>query len=126
MAAFADADGLALLEFDGARRLRQAGWHNPILMIEGPFDMSDVLQARELRLSLVVHQTRQIDWLRALPGGAGAPIDVSLKFNSGMHRLGFAASQYTTAWQQLRGLPAVGEITLMTHFANADQAGGLD
>ena len=61
MAAFGDADGLALLEFDGARRLREAGWHKPILMIEGPFDMSDVLQARDLRLSLVVPQTLQID-----------------------------------------------------------------
>ena len=39
---FADADGLALVEFDLALRLREAGWARPILMLEGAFDRSDV------------------------------------------------------------------------------------
>ena len=55
------------------------------------------------------------------------PVNVHLKMNSGMNRLGFMPDAYAAAHARLRSLPAVGTITLMTHFANADDPanGGL-
>lgn len=85
---FAGADGMALLEFDNARRLLGSGRRGPILMLEGAFGPDDVVMAGELGLSLVVHDDTQVEWLRAHQGGA---IDVWRKLNTGMNRLGIAA-----------------------------------
>ena len=120
---FADADGLALIEFDNAIALRNAGWRKPILMLEGCFDADDVITAARHQLTCVVHCTQQIALLEAAmrPDLAdGVRIDVHLKLNSGMNRLGFDAAAFRQAHAQLRGLPSVGRISLMTHFANAD------
>jgi alanine racemase len=50
---------------------------------------------------------------------------VFLKLNSGMNRLGFAPAAYRSAWARLNALPQVGEISLMTHFSDADGARGI-
>ena len=121
---FAAADGLALLEFDGAAQLRAGGWSGPLLMLEGAFDPADVGQAARERLSLVVHEARQVEWLEAQ--AAPAAIDVFLKFNSGMNRLGFRHDAFRAAFARLARVPSVRTVTLMTHFANADLAGGAD
>ena len=121
---FAAADGLALVEFDGASQLRREGWAGPVLMLEGAFEQADVEQAARERLSLVVHEERQVDWLAAMP--RPAQVDVFLKFNSGMNRLGFRHDAFRAAFARLAGLPTVGRVTLMTHFANADVDGGTD
>ena len=42
--------------------------------------------------------------------------------NSGMNRLGFEPRDYRAAYARLRATAAVRQITLMTHFANADCA----
>ena len=62
---FADADGLALLEWDGAERLRAGGWSRPILMLEGAFDHDDYRVARALDLTVTIHSVEQVDWLEA-------------------------------------------------------------
>lgn len=123
---FAHSDGLALLEFDYARRLREAGWRGPILMLEGPFDEGDVVTARTWNLSLALHRPVQLDWLAR---SGGAPIDVWLKFNSGMNRLGmdaFALRRCQLLLQQQASRHGVATVGYMTHFANADRPGGLD
>ncbi len=119
-----DADGFAMVEFAQARRLREQGWSGPILMLEGAFDAEDVHQALADRLSLVIHESRQIDWLSACPDDVG--FEVYLKLNSGMNRLGFQGAEFRSAFSRLQQIPAVRSITLMTHFANADLAGGTD
>ena len=120
---FARADGLALLDFDDALRLRAAGWTRPILMLEGAFEPADVATAREHGLDLTVHSAPQLAWLEARPG---APVDVHLKLNSGMNRLGFAADRFRAAHDRLAASPGVRSVTLMTHFATADDARGVD
>jgi alanine racemase len=123
-AAMTDAHGLALVEFDQAARLRAAGWRKPILMLEGAFDEDDVAEAARLGLSLVVHEPRQVCWLERLDGRAAIP--VFLKMNSGMNRLGFPPSEFVAVAQRLASLPGVGLLTWMTHFARADEAGGIE
>ncbi len=120
---FVEADGLALVEFDFALRLRELGWRKPVLLLEGAFEAADVGLARTHGFALTVHEARQIDWLAALP--PGPPIEVHLKMNTGMNRLGFPPDCCIAAAARLAGLPAVGSVTWMTHFAQADAAPGV-
>jgi alanine racemase len=50
---------------------------------------------------------------------------VFLKMNSGMNRLGFRASALRSAWARLGALPQVDEISLVTHFSDADGPRGV-
>ena len=117
------ADGFALLDVAEAQRLRTLGWRGPILLLEGCFEPRDLEHCSRLRLMHVVHHEAQIDWLAAHK--TTAPHQVVLKMNSGMNRLGFSAAALRAAWTRLNALPQVGEISLMTHFADADTERGI-
>jgi alanine racemase len=117
------ADGFALLDLAEAERIRQLGWRGPVLLLEGAFELRDLEACSRLDLWHVVHCTEQIDWLAAHK--THAPHRVFLKMNSGMNRLGFTPAAYRGAWTRLNALPQVGEITLMTHFSDADGARGI-
>lgn len=117
---FAAADGLALIEFDNAVRLRELGWNKPILLLEGWFDTADLHTMAQHGLNGAVHCPEQIAMLESVQ--LDAKIDVHLKMNTGMNRLGFRPEAFGAAYARLRANPNVGDITLMTHFANADEA----
>ncbi|RZA36579.1 MAG: alanine racemase [Lysobacteraceae bacterium] len=119
MRGFAQADGLALIETENAVRLRQSGWIKPILLLEGIFEASDVPLLAEHNINSAVHCIEQIKMLEYTRHYR--PIDVHLKMNTGMNRLGFRPDEYAAAWQRLRAIPDVRNITHMTHFANADE-----
>ncbi len=119
MRGFADADGLALIETENAVRLRELGWTKPILLLEGIFDASDVALLAKYGFDSAVHCAEQIALLEQ--ASIARPIDVHLKMNTGMNRLGFRPAEFAAAHARLRAIPAVRTITLMTHFANADE-----
>jgi len=117
------ADGFALLDLDEAARLRRLGWRGPVLLLEGCFEPRDLEACSRLNLWHVVHRSEQIDWLAAHK--THAPHRVFLKMNSGMNRLGFMPPQFRAAFARLAALPQVDAISLMTHFADADDAIGI-
>lgn len=119
--ALSDADGFALLDIQDAVRLREAGYRQTILLLEGFFDLSDLELVAQYDLSCVIHSNWQIELLDACPGR----LDVWLKVNSGMHRLGFSPEEVSAAMENLRRHRAVREITLMSHFAFADEVRGV-
>ena len=112
------ADGIALLDFDEAQRIRTLGWRGPILLLEGCFEPRDLELCSRLKLWHVVHGEPQLDWLAMHK--THEPHRVFLKLNSGMNRLGFTPSAFRAAWARLNALPQVEEISLMTHFSDAD------
>jgi alanine racemase len=117
------ADGFALLDLNEAERVRALGWRGPVLLLEGAFELRDLESCSRLDLWHVVHCSEQIDWLATHK--THAPHRVFLKMNSGMNRLGFKPDVYRSAWTRLNALPQVGEISLMTHFSDADGARGI-
>jgi len=117
------ADGFALLDLAEAERVRALGWRGPVLLLEGCFEPRDLELCSRLNLWHTVHRDAQIDWLAAHK--TEQPHRVFLKLNSGMNRLGFTAQAFRAAWARLTALPQVDEISLMTHFADADGAGGV-
>jgi alanine racemase len=116
---FAEADGLALLDLEEAARARAWGWRKPILLLEGVFAPADLRQVEQLRLTTVVHSSAQIDMLAA--HRPGVPVDVYVKVNTGMNRLGFPPAATAAALARLHALAGVRVAALMTHFANADR-----
>lgn len=122
--ALSDADGFGVLDVDAAVRLRNAGFQQPILLLEGFFDPGELHVISRHDVSIVVHSTEQ---LRALQTAAlPAPLQIFLKVNTGMNRLGFAPDVAEQVLRTLRACPAVKGVVLMTHFANADDTHGID
>jgi alanine racemase len=117
------ADGFAVLDFEEAARLRGAGVKKPILMLEGFFEPIDLPLLHQYGLTPVIHNPEQVEMFRRaeFPGG----IDVYVKVNSGMNRLGFTAQNLRPAYNALRTHPQVRNVTLMTHFADADGVAGI-
>jgi len=102
--ALAEADGFALLDFQDAARLRLAGVSKPLLMLEGFFKPLDVALLFKYRLTPVIHNAEQVELLKHMD--MPRDLDVYLKVNSGMNRLGFGVDS-------------------MTHFADADGQSGV-
>jgi alanine racemase len=117
------ADGFALLDLNEAQRVRDLGWRGPILLLEGAFELRDLELCSRLDLWHTVHCDAQIDMLAAHK--TNVPQRVFLKMNSGMNRLGFTPERYRSAWTRLNALPQVDEISLMTHFSDADGVKGV-
>ena len=122
MQGFAAADGLALIEIENAIALRELGWKKPILLLEGCFSAVDWRAAAEHRLSCVIHSDEQLSEFEATP--LSRKLDIYLKFNTGMNRLGFRVNRARDLVARLALNVGVGDLTLMTHFARADEADG--
>jgi alanine racemase len=111
------ADGFAVLNLAEAIILREAGFRQNILLLEGFFSADEVSLLIQHGLSTVIHAQWQIDALTQTP--VSSPIQVWLKINTGMNRLGFQPEDFPTALQSLQQMGA--QVTLMTHFARADE-----
>src|ERR1700751_1284127 len=85
--ALSEADGLALLELDAAVALRERHYARRILLLEGFFAADELAEIAARRFAVVVHHEEQVRMLEAatLP----RPIEVFVKINTGMNRLGF-------------------------------------
>jgi alanine racemase len=117
------ADGFGLLDLAEAQRIRDLGWRGPILLLEGCFEPRDLELCSRLNLWHVVHTDWQIDALAHHKTHQAHR--VFLKLNSGMSRLGFSPPAFRSAWARLNALPQVEEVSLMTHFADADRVQGI-
>ena len=117
------ADGFALLDLRDAIRLREAGFRQTILLLEGAFTQNDLPRMAGHKLACVIHSPYQLAMLDA--ASRNNKLEVWLKINSGMNRLGFAPQDAPAALERLKAHPAVREITLMTHFSHADEAAGV-
>lgn len=118
-----DTDAFAVLNPTEAIALRDAGYQQPVLLLEGVFAAEQLVEVDRYRLDIVVHHAAQIAWLQQAT--LSAPIRVFLKLDSGMHRLGFQPADYQQALAQLARCANVSDIVLMTHFANSDIADGV-
>ena len=112
------ADGFAVACISEGIALRRAGITQKIIILQGGHELQDIELARDYNLTLVIHCQRQIDSLKQnnQPG-----IDCWIKFDTGMHRLGFHWSEHKTIIPEvlnLRGLanPPV----LMSHLGCVD------
>ncbi len=121
--ALAASDAYAVVSLDEAANLRQMGVEKPILLLEGFFQAAELAAIAELQLTPVIHAAEQLDMLVRQP--LAAPIDIFAKFNSGMNRLGFSLHEFEAVLGQIRAWNTLCNLTLMTHFATADEPRGV-
>ena len=116
-------DGFGLLDLEEAAKLRELGWAGPILLLEGFFRPTDIDVIDRYSLTTTVHCDEQLRMLEM--ARLSKPINVQLKMNTGMNRLGYTPEKFRAAWERARACPGVGQIVLMTHFADADGERGI-
>jgi alanine racemase len=121
--ALREADGFATLELDSAIKLREMGMTQPILMLEGFFGDEELAVLDRYRLTTAVPTSAQISAI--MKAKLSHPLDVFIKINTGMNRLGFVDGGLRYALGMAAGSRNFGEVTLMTHFASADLKGGV-
>jgi len=113
----ADLYGVACSE--EAINLRKSGIDKtPILLMEGIFEESELKLIEKYNLITTICNLQQLDWL--LDTEFNKPIDVFIKYDSGMGRLGFQDEAFISAINSLENSKKINNITMMTHFSNAD------
>ncbi len=118
-----EAEGVALLDVRDAVCLREAGSRQTILLLEGFFSIDDLQLIAEYDLATVIHSSQQLAALDAY--SRRGTLQVWLKVNSGMNRLGFMPEEIPSVMERLKSHRAVRDVTLMTHFSHADEAAGV-
>jgi alanine racemase len=121
--ALAGAEGFAVIDINDAVDLRDAGFRQRVLLLNGFYSPEELPVIAEYSLTPVIHQQEQLDRL----GSAALPVklDIFLKLNTGMNRLGFKPGAFHSALSALKQSRIVSGITLMTHFASADDEQGI-
>ncbi|MDQ6620301.1 MAG: alanine racemase [Pseudomonadota bacterium] len=118
------ADGLALIELDAAIAVREQRYTRRVLLLEGFFAAAELTEIAARRLAVVVHHVEQIRMLEE--ARLSRPIEVFVKVNSGMNRLGLRPQELAAAVERLSACDSVAALRLMTHFARADEDDGVD
>src|SRR3989442_1369575 len=121
--ALEQADGLALLELDAAVMLRERHYMRRILLLEGFFEERELSEIAQRRLAVVVHHLDQVRMLER--AALMRPLEVFVKVNTGMNRLGFAVDEVAGVCDRLARSSGVAALRLMTHLARADDDDGV-
>jgi alanine racemase len=109
---------------DEAIALREAGFDRRIVLLEGLFGPDEISLVSGYRLDVVVHHASQLQWLAQ--GHLLRPLDVWLKIDTGMHRLGFEPDSVRDISSRLQQIPQVETVRYMTHFSCADDLDNPD
>lgn len=113
-----DSFGVARLE--EALELRRVGISKPILLLEGFFDDSDLPIIQANNLHTAVHCEEQL--LALEQAQLAAPIEVWLKIDTGMHRLGVRPEQLAEFLTRLKACSNVAKpLHYISHFGCADE-----
>jgi alanine racemase len=116
--ALTELDAFAVARLEEAITLRQAGFSQRILILGGIFNTEELLRAIKNQFDLVVHSEHQLCLLELINNSQ--PINVWLKLDTGMHRLGINPELTQQFHQRLNRINFVNEIIDMTHLADAD------
>ncbi len=112
-----DAIGVALLE--EALPLRKQHPNIPIIVFQGINQADELHITADNNIQLVLHTAKQINLLQQTT--LTKPVQVWLKINTGMNRLGVSPKHAAHLWQQLHDCESVAKpIRCMSHFANAN------
>jgi alanine racemase len=115
------SDKLGVARFDEVLQLRQNGISCPLLLMGTLLNSDELYWCANNNVALAVHSlaTAQLICTSTTP----APLEVWLKFDTGMNRLGFDREALLAAHTLLSKAKQSGEIRLMSHFSSADEVG---
>ena len=114
-----NADGFGVASLEEAMVLRDAGISRPIAALEGFFEASELPYFVDHKIQAVIHSSWQLDILEQ--SSDKGQIDVWVKIDTGMNRLGFPLDEAPTVIDRLRRCDRVNQLALMSHLACADE-----
>lgn len=116
----ADAECFAVAALGDGLRLRAAGHRQRIVVLSGPDQPGDIAEMQRLQLDAAIHHDAQLHWLAEARPGRGR-LQVWLKIDSGMHRLGFATERVADVHARLAAMPGLDtDIGLLSHFSDSE------
>lgn len=114
-----DADAFSVAYVNEALELRESGIKQPIIALQGFSNAADLRLAVDNNVQVVIHHAEQLKILNSTENLLD--LDVLLKIDTGMHRLGFAAEEFNDVLIRLKALLSpTSNLRLMTHLACAD------
>lgn len=129
-------DGFGVARLREALEIQETGYTGKILLVEGFFDREELLKTLSRRFDSVIHCYEQLEllekvakeWEEEQQKGFWKrktkiyfPINVWLKIDTGMHRLGVHPEQVDEFYQRLKKCPLVESISFVSHFSRADE-----
>ena len=115
-----DADAFGVARLEEALRLRAGGITQPILLLEGFFEASDLPTIADQHLHTAVHNEEQLAALETAE--LSEPVTVWMKLDTGMHRLGVRPESAEAFYQRLSQCKNVRQpVNIVSHFARADE-----
>ena len=129
-------DGFGVARLREALEIQETGYTGKILLVEGFFDREELLKTLSRRFDSVIHCYEQLElleqvakeWEKEQQKGFWKrktkiyfPINVWLKIDTGMHRLGVHPEQVDEFYQRLKKCPLVESISFVSHFSRADE-----
>ncbi len=113
----AGATHLAVAFLDEAIRLRRY-FCDVTILVMGPIRVDDLAVAAEHRITITAHD---LDWIEAASHYSGAALELHIKLDTGMNRVGLKQrDHFIRGCQLLRDNSAFNLTGLFTHFATAD------
>ena len=113
------ADAFAVTCIEEALELRETGICQPIILLEGFFDGSEISLIEKHDLDLVIHCEEQLKIIES--SKFKKKLRFWLKMDTGINRIGFPPSEYKNIWQRLNTLSQVDSIIMMSHLGCADE-----
>ncbi|WP_455483074.1 alanine racemase [Haemophilus parahaemolyticus] len=129
-------DGFGVARLREALEIQETGYTGKILLVEGFFDREELLKTLSRRFDSVIHCYEQLklleqvakEWEEEQQKGFWKrktkiyfPINIWLKIDTGMHRLGVHPEQVDEFYQRLKKCPLVESISFISHFSRADE-----
>lgn len=129
-------DGFGVARIKEALTIQESGYEGTILLLEGFFDHEELLKTVSRRFDTVIHCEEQLllleqvskEWQSEQQKGFWQrkakiyfPINVWLKIDTGMHRLGIHPEQVAEFYSRLTACALVKSIRFVSHFSRADE-----
>lgn len=129
-------NGFGVARLKEALELQESGYAGKILLVEGFFNREELLKTLSRRFDTVVHCIEQLElleqvaqeWQQEQQKGFWKrkakiyfPVNVWLKIDTGMHRLGVHPEQVDMFYERLKNCPLVESISFVSHFSRADE-----
>jgi alanine racemase len=114
----ADADAFGIASLEEALELQTLKVKKPIILMAGFFSEDELDEIAQQEFEMVVHNHFQLEVLEKnkLPH----PVNVWLKIDTGLRRLGFMPHEVKAVYQRLKNCINVNKIRLLTHFIEPD------
>jgi len=117
--ALPEADAFGVARLTAGLHLREAGIAQDIVLMPGFLTAEQLPIISEHGFQIVVHHQYQVELLLQMK--LSKRLDVWLKIDTGMGRLGFNITEAQEQYQRLKSSKNVAAIRFMTHFSSVDE-----